>query len=78
MIRHDNTPVGIVVTDWFNLSLYRIASDRVREYTQVGMVSRTSLSRRIQPQHQQPHLLIPKEFPWLLRLSTGHSQTIAR
>ena len=24
-ILHDNTPVGIVVTDWFNFSLYRMA-----------------------------------------------------
>jgi hypothetical protein len=55
--------VGIVVTDWFNLSLYKIAVNAMLEHVSSGRETgvRTCLSSRVQTQHQQPHLFIAKQ-----------------
>ena len=61
-----DAPVGIVVTDWFNLSLYKIAEstslEHVDRHEKWGQ--RTCLSSRVQSQHQQPHLLIAEKLSW--------------
>ena len=59
-----DAPVGIVVTDWFNLSLYKIAADATSEHADRGRETgvRTCLSSRVQPQHQQPHFLVTEHL----------------
>ena len=53
----------MVVTDWFNLSLYRIAKRKwFNEGAEVAHVcQRTGLPGGIETQHEQPHLLVPKQ-----------------
>jgi len=36
MYHEANAPVGIVVTDWFNLSLYKIAANATSEHADPG------------------------------------------
>ena len=64
MYQRANAPVGIVVTDWFNLSLYKIAGDVTLEHADSGREAgvRTCLSSRVQSQHQQPHFFIAKQL----------------
>ena len=50
MYQGADAPVGIVVTDWFNLSLYKIAANGTLEHvdSRPEMGVRTCLSSRVQ------------------------------
>jgi len=56
----EDGPVGIVVTDWFNLSLYRMAEWEVNE-GKWDLGGRTRLAGSIEAKHEQPHFLVTKE-----------------
>lgn len=62
-----NPTVGIVVTDWPNLSLYKIAARQIIELafyiiSIVGAQIRTRFASCVQAQHQNAHLLVAEDF----------------
>lgn len=57
----DDGPVGIVVTDWFNLSLYRMAEWKQVNEGKHDLGGRTRLAGSIEAKHEQPHFLVTKE-----------------
>ena len=65
-----NPTVGIVVTLWFNLSLYKMAEAEEGTWSILGTTTRktergeriTRFASGVESEHEDAHLLVAKEF----------------